>query len=74
MQVRVQKIDSNGVVLPLQVAEALKLVEGSEVVIQVAHAEERSVRGIRFATLEEAMQAYRDTEPEYREVYRALAK
>jgi antitoxin component of MazEF toxin-antitoxin module len=69
--------DEYCVVLTKQALDALQLTEGAAVEIrpvEVAADATNSGTGHRYVSVEEALDAYRRTEPQHRETYRALAK
>lgn len=71
MTLRVERIgDRLGILLTPEQIEALDLREGSVVDLQTPG----SIQGHRYATMEEAMEAFEKTEAQYAGVYRALAK
>lgn len=76
MVARLEKTQG-GFAIPLtaEMAEALQLREGSAVEVSpvAAPAEEPHSPG-PYASVEEVMAIYRELEPEYREVFRELAK
>jgi len=51
--------------------EKLRLAEGSEVRVEAV---EPAGDTVRYITVDEALAAYRRTEPQHREAYRELAK
>lgn len=72
MVVRVHKTgDEFTFVLPPQAVEELRLVDGSEIDIRPA---EGSAEAIRYATVDEALEAHRKLEPQFAAAYRELAK
>jgi antitoxin component of MazEF toxin-antitoxin module len=62
------------VAVPAEIAEAWNLSEGSAV--ELTRLSETAVeeRTIRYATVEEALAAFRETLPQHEEAYRELAK
>jgi antitoxin component of MazEF toxin-antitoxin module len=74
MTMRVQRVDGEyRVVLSAEVVEALHLTDGAEVEVRVRSAGAEG-RGIRYISVDEALEAYRKTLPQHREAYRELAK
>ena len=79
MGARLEKTQ-DGFTIPLtaEMVEALQLTEGSAVdvspVAAPAEIAEKPQPQIRYASVEEVMEIHRRLEPEYREVYRELAK
>jgi len=76
MALRIQRIgDEYCVVIPPQALEALQLSEGSEVELRPVVTEGNGGSGtIRYVTVDEALEAYRETLPQHREAYLELAK
>jgi antitoxin component of MazEF toxin-antitoxin module len=58
--------------LPPQAVEELELKDGSSVSIEPATSSVKPT--IRYASVEEVMQAHREMEPRHAEAYRELAK
>jgi hypothetical protein len=76
MVARLEKTQ-NGFTIPLttEMVEALQLAEGSVVeVLPVTVPAEEPRPQIQYASVEEVMQAYRDTLPQHEAAYRELAK
>ena len=76
MVARLEKT-KHGFAIPLTVemVEALQLTEGSAVEVSpVAASAEQPRSQVRYASVEEVMQAYRDTLPRHEAAYRELAK
>jgi antitoxin component of MazEF toxin-antitoxin module len=76
MFARVQKTTNGYVVeVPSHVAEDWQLVDGSTVELsRIIAPREQDVLTIRYATVEEALDAFRTTLPEHEDAYRELAK
>ncbi len=76
MVARLEKTQ-NGFAIPLtaEMVEALQLAEGSAVEVSpvVAPAEEPRSQ-VRYASVEEVLQAFHETLPEHEAAYRELAK
>jgi antitoxin component of MazEF toxin-antitoxin module len=60
--------------VPTNVAEAWNLSDGSAVELTQICRPVADERTIRYATVEEALAAFRDTLPQHEEAYRELAK
>ena len=74
MVVRVHRTGNEfSFVLPPQAVEDLRLVDGSAIEIQPA-AEDTAPASVRYASVEEALEAHRKLEPKYAPAYRELAK
>jgi len=74
---RVQKIgDDCGVVFPREALAALRLAEGVEVEVRPLANEVNGAHTnkVRYVTVGEALEAYRETLPQHREAYLELAK
>ncbi len=80
MVLRIQRIgDDYGVVFSREALEALRLAEGAEVEVRpVANGASATngahVNTVRYVSVGEALEAYRETLPQHREAYRELAK
>jgi antitoxin component of MazEF toxin-antitoxin module len=79
MAMRVERRgDEYCVVLSKQVLEALQLTEGAEVEVRPVEAngasEPDGIRAIRHLSVEETLEAFRETLPQHRDAYRELAK
>jgi antitoxin component of MazEF toxin-antitoxin module len=73
MVVRVRKVgDEFTAVIPLQIADELGLVDGSE--LEIGPATGAGGRTTRYATTDEALRAFEDTLPQHEAAYRELAK
>jgi antitoxin component of MazEF toxin-antitoxin module len=73
MVVRVQKVGNVfSFELPPDVVSELKLEDGSSV--DIRRSESETAPAIRYASVEEAMEAHRRLEPRHAEAYRELAK
>ncbi|HWB32726.1 MAG TPA: hypothetical protein VG714_06110 [Acidobacteriaceae bacterium] len=57
--------------VPPEALEQLRLAEGTEVRVEAIEPDKVSVR---YISVDEALAAYRRTEPQHREAYRELAK
>jgi antitoxin component of MazEF toxin-antitoxin module len=68
--------DEYCVVLSQQALDALHLTEGAAVEVRPVEFNVATNSGAehRYISVEEALDAYRRTEPQHRETYRALAK
>jgi len=62
------------VAVPAEIAEAWKLSEGSVVELTPLSEAADAERTIRYATVDEALAAFRETLPQHEEAYRELAK
>ena len=75
MVMRVQRIgDEYCIVLSPEAIEALNLSDGAEVEVRRVEREPDQPGTIRYISVEEALDAYRETLPQHREAYRELAK
>ena len=78
MVMRVQRVDGEyRVVLSAEAMESLRLSEGAEVEVRpVANGASVPYQpgAIRYLSVEETLEAYRETLPQHREAYRELAK
>ena len=75
MVMRVQRVgEEYRIVLSPEALEALHLTDGAEVEIRRVGPEQAQPATIRYLSVEEALDAYRETLPQHREAYRALAK
>jgi len=76
MALRVQRRgDEYCVVIPQQTLVALRLSEGAEVEVRPVATEGNGQPGtIRYVSVDEALEAYRETLPQHREAYLELAK
>ncbi len=66
--------DEYCVVIPQQALEALRLSEGAEVELRPVETEPSQPGAIRYLSVEEALESYRETLPQHREAYIELAK
>jgi antitoxin component of MazEF toxin-antitoxin module len=74
MTVRVERIgDRLGILLTEQDVAELCLQEGSEVTL-VSREQAGTTAAIQYMSKDEALAAFKATEPRFAEVYRALAK
>ena len=76
MVARLEKTQ-HGFAIPLtaEMVETLQLAEGSAVEVSPVSAPAEGPRPqVRYASVEEVMQAYRDTLPQHEAAYRELAK
>jgi antitoxin component of MazEF toxin-antitoxin module len=78
MAMRVQRRgDEYCVVIPREELEALQLSDGAEVEVRAVNGHgngQGSGVEIRYVTVDEALQSYRETLPQHREAYIELAK
>ena len=76
MVARVQKISEGyAIVLPEEMLKELNLVEGSAVELRPVQSEDADARPvIRYASTEEAIEAFERTLPRHKWTYRELAK
>jgi len=66
--------DEYCVVIPQQALEALRLSEGAEVELRPVGMEPSQPSAIRYLSVEEALESYRETLPQHRDAYIELAK
>jgi antitoxin component of MazEF toxin-antitoxin module len=77
MVMRVQRRgDEYCVVFSREVLEALRLTDGAEVEVRPVATGTNGAQpdAIRYVSVEEALESYRETLPQHREAYRELAK
>lgn len=75
MVAHVQKTSKGYVVaVPAEIAEAWNLSEGSVVELSPITQPPAEERTIHYASVEEALAAFRETLPQHEEAYRELAK
>ena len=73
MVVHVQRIgDKFAAIIPPEMVDELGLVDGSA--LEIGPIEKSATPAIRYATVEEALQAFEDTLPQHEAAYRELAK